>query len=77
MKIIRILLGIIVIALSSYCLISKNFEPMQYMLLFLGAFMLVTGISELQKEQHRFEGYMCIIVSLFIFFVSIYSFLLN
>ncbi|WP_419960592.1 DUF3953 domain-containing protein [Psychrobacillus sp. BM2] len=33
--------------------------------------MLVPGLSELQKDRKRFEGYMFIIVSLFIFFVSI------
>lgn len=77
MKIIRIILGIIVIALSSYSLISRNFELMPFMMLFLGAFMLVSGLSELQKDRKRFEGYMCIIVSLFIFFVSIQGFLLN
>ncbi|WP_397539205.1 DUF3953 domain-containing protein [Rummeliibacillus pycnus] len=77
MKIIRVLLGIIVIAFSSYCLISKNFELMPFMMLFLGAFMLATGLGELQKDRKRFEGYMCIIVSLFIFFVSIKGFLMN
>lgn len=77
MKIIRIILGIIVIALSSYSLISRNFELMPFMMLFLGAFMLVTGLSEIQKDRKRFEGYMFIIVSLFIFFVSIQGFLLN
>nr|WP_255349290.1 DUF3953 domain-containing protein [Paenisporosarcina sp. HGH0030] len=46
-------------------------------MLFLGAFMLVTGLFELQKDRKRFEGYMFIIVSLFIFFVSIQGFLLN
>ena len=77
MKVIRIILAIIVIALSSYSLISKNFELMPFMMLFLGAFMLVTGLSELQKDRKRFEGYMFFIVSLFIFFVSIQGFLLN
>ncbi|MGG0654953.1 DUF3953 domain-containing protein [Rummeliibacillus pycnus] len=77
MKIIRVLLGIIVIAFSSYGLISENFELMPFMMLFLGAFMLATGLVELQKDRKRFEGYMCIIVSLFIFFVSIKGFLLN
>ncbi|MEK4760688.1 DUF3953 domain-containing protein [Viridibacillus sp. FSL E2-0187] len=33
--------------------------------------MLVIGLDELQKDRKRFEGYMWIIVSLFIFFVSI------
>ncbi|MFJ7826642.1 DUF3953 domain-containing protein [Psychrobacillus sp. NPDC096623] len=77
MKIIRILLGIIVIAFASYGLISRKFELMPFMMFFLGAFMLVTGLVELQRDRKRFEGYMFIIVSLFIFFVSIQGFLLN
>lgn len=77
MKITRIIFAIIVIALSSYSLISRDFELMPIVILFLGAFMLVTGLSELQKDRKRFEGYMFIIVSLFIFFVSIQGLLLN
>ena len=77
MKIIRIILAIIVIVLSSYSLIRGNFELMPFMMLFLGAFMLATGLSELQKDRKRFEGYMFIVVSLFIFFVSLQGFLFN
>ena len=74
MKITRFILALIVIALSSYSLISNNFESMPFMMLFLGAFMLVSGLSELQKDRKRFEGYMFIVVSIFIFFVSIQGF---
>ena len=77
MKIIKVLLGITVIAISSYSLITRNSELMPIMMLFLGTFMLVTGLVELQKDRKRFEGYMSILVSLFIFFVSIQGFLLN
>lgn len=77
MKILRIILVIIVIALSIYILISRNFELMPFMMLFLGAFMLLTGLAELQKDRKGFVGYMSIIVSLFIFFVSAQGFLLN
>ncbi|MES1042838.1 DUF3953 domain-containing protein [Peribacillus simplex] len=77
MKIVRVTLAIIVIALSAYQLITGNFELMPYSMLFLGATMLVTGLVELQKDRKRFWGYMSIVVSLFLFFVSIQGFLIN
>ncbi|MFY0804774.1 DUF3953 domain-containing protein [Peribacillus frigoritolerans] len=42
-----------------------------------GELILVTGLSELQKDQKGFWGYMNIVISLFIFFVSIQGFLMN
>ncbi|CAH0314163.1 hypothetical protein SRABI96_05136 [Peribacillus sp. Bi96] len=77
MKMIRIILAIIVLALSAYQLITENFELMPYSMLFLGAIMLVTGLSELQKDRKGFWGYMSIVISLFVFFVSIQGFLMN
>ncbi|WP_419962338.1 DUF3953 domain-containing protein [Psychrobacillus sp. BM2] len=74
MKITRILLGVIVIAFSIYILISRNYELMPFMMLLFGTFMLLSGLVELQKDRKKFEGYMFIIVSLFIFFVFIQSF---
>ncbi|MBX9953362.1 YczI family protein [Peribacillus simplex] len=50
---------------------------MPYYMFFLGALILVTGLSELQKDRKGFWGYMNIVISLFIFFVSIQGFLLN
>ncbi|MDM5312293.1 DUF3953 domain-containing protein [Peribacillus frigoritolerans] len=35
----------------------------------------MTGLSELQKDRKGFWGYMNIVISLFIFFVSIQGFL--
>ncbi|MBT2719226.1 DUF3953 domain-containing protein [Bacillus sp. ISL-57] len=77
MKIVRVILAIIVLALSAYQIITQNFELMPYSMLFLGAIMLVTGLVELQKDRKRFWGYMSIVVSLFLFFVSIQGFLIN
>ena len=74
---IRIILAIIVLALSAYQLITENFELMPYSMLFLGAIMLVTGLSEFQKDRKDFWGYMSIGISLFVFFVSIQGFLMN
>ncbi|PEJ33297.1 hypothetical protein CN689_12260 [Peribacillus butanolivorans] len=77
LKILRIAFSIIVLILSGYGLITENFELSSYMIFFLGALMLVTGLAELQKDRKRFWGYMSIIVSLYAFFVSIHGFLLN
>ncbi|MCM3677400.1 DUF3953 domain-containing protein [Peribacillus simplex] len=77
MKIVRIILAIIVLALSAYLLITENFEFMPYLMLISGAIMLVRGLAELQKDRKGFGGYMFIIVSLFVFFVSIKGFLMN
>ncbi|MGM0890749.1 DUF3953 domain-containing protein [Peribacillus simplex] len=77
MKIVRITLGIIVLALTAYQLITKNFDLRPYSMLFLGALILVTGLAELQKDRKDFWGYMNIVISLFVFFVSIQGFLMN
>ncbi|MBK5443479.1 MULTISPECIES: DUF3953 domain-containing protein [unclassified Peribacillus] len=77
LKILRIVFSIIVLTLSGYGLITGNFKLSSYMIFFLGALMLVTGLAELQKDRKRFWGYMSIIVSLYAFFVSIQGFLLN
>ncbi|MFJ7994425.1 DUF3953 domain-containing protein [Peribacillus frigoritolerans] len=77
MKIVRITLGVIVLALIAYQLITGNFELRPYSMLFLGALILVTGLAELQKDRKDFWGYMNIVISLFVFFVSIQGFLRN
>ncbi|MBT2616246.1 MULTISPECIES: DUF3953 domain-containing protein [unclassified Bacillus (in: firmicutes)] len=75
MKIVRIILAIIVLALSAYQLITETFV-MPYLMLIVGALMLVTGLVELQKD--RKGGFLgCVVVSIFLFFVSIQGFLLN
>ena len=77
LKLLRIVFSIIVLTLSGYSLTTKNFELSSYMIFFLGALMLVTGLVELQKDRKGFWGYMSIIASLFAFFVAIQGFLLN
>ncbi|MDM5452107.1 MULTISPECIES: DUF3953 domain-containing protein [Peribacillus] len=76
MKIVRIILGIIVIALSATQLITGNSELLPYTMLFLGLMMLVIGIIELQKDRKGFGGYMCLAVSLFVFYVATQGFLI-
>ncbi|CAH0158414.1 DUF3953 domain-containing protein [Peribacillus simplex] len=76
MKIVKLILAMIVLAVSVYQLITGNFDLMPYSMLFLGALMLVTGLVELQKD--RKGGFLgCVVVSLFLFFVSIQGFFLN
>ncbi|MBL3645913.1 DUF3953 domain-containing protein [Bacillus sp. RHFB] len=72
---VRIILAIVVIVLSSYSLITQTFELMPYYMFFLGAFMLVTGLAEIQKDRKGFWGYMNIVISLFLFFFYIPYFL--
>lgn len=76
MKIVKIILVIIVLALSSYQLMIGNFELMPYSMLFLAAIMLVTGLVELQGD--RKGGFLgCVVVSLFLLVVSILGFLMD
>ncbi|MGZ9819484.1 DUF3953 domain-containing protein [Peribacillus simplex] len=76
MKIVKLILVMIVLALSAYQLITGKFELMPYSMLFLGALMLVIGLVELQGD--RKGGFLgCVVVSLFLFFVSIQGFFLN
>lgn len=81
LKLLRIILSVAVIALSIFSLITENNEfiakIIPYLMLLLGASMLVTGLIELQKNKKGFWGYMSIVVSLFVFFVAIKGFLLN
>ncbi|UOR13984.1 DUF3953 domain-containing protein [Halobacillus amylolyticus] len=46
-------------------------------MLCLGALVLVIGVAELQKGPKQLWGYINIIASVFVFFVSIQWFLLN
>ncbi|MGY0695045.1 DUF3953 domain-containing protein [Virgibacillus sp. FSP13] len=72
LKVIKIILGIAVIILSGYSLITQDFTFIPYMVLFLGLFMIVTGISEFQRKQ-KFNALITIPASLFILFVFIYT----
>ncbi|MDM5291889.1 DUF3953 domain-containing protein [Peribacillus simplex] len=73
---VRVILVVVVLVLSSYSLITET-ELMPYYMFFLGALSLVTGLVELQKDRKGFWGYMSIVISLFVFFVSIQGFLIN
>ncbi|WP_186673750.1 DUF3953 domain-containing protein [Sporosarcina sp. BP05] len=73
LKISRVILSVIVIALAGYGLITKNFEFMPYMMFFLGAFILVMGVLELQAKRMT-NAIISFLGSAFILFVAIYTF---
>ncbi|WP_240616362.1 DUF3953 domain-containing protein [Planococcus maitriensis] len=50
---------------------------MPYVMLTMGIFMLVAGFEKIQKDRKEFWGYMFVIVSIFIFFVSAQGFIVN
>lgn len=74
---LRIVFAIITLVLAGYGLITGNSGVVStYMMLFMGAMLLVMGISEIKNERKQI-GFISIIVSLFVFYVSIQGFLLN
>lgn len=77
MKIIRIILNVIVIVFAAYVLFIEDFTLMPYVMLTLGIFMLVAGFEKIQKDRKEFWGYMFVLVSLFILFVSAQGFIVN
>lgn len=76
LKTLRIVLAIIVIILAVYGLITKSPAVSPYMLFFMGAMFLVLAISEF-KMKRKGIGIISIIVSLFVFYVSMQGFILN
>jgi len=74
--ILRLIFASVVILLSIYGLITHKSALMSYMFFFLGATSLLASISEFQLKRKK-NGYFYLIVSLFVFFVSIQGFLYN
>ena len=71
MKILRLILAIIVVALSSYALITGiPGAIIPYVLLFLGLMLLVTGITEF-REKRNATAITLFLVAGFSFYVSI------
>ncbi|WP_042348628.1 DUF3953 domain-containing protein [Bacillus massiliigorillae] len=77
LKTSRIILTIITVGLSAYALITEKYDYNSYTLLLLGFIMLLMGLEELQKDRKNFWGYIGIIASVFVFFVSIKVFLFS
>lgn len=55
LKISRYFMGVVVLILAAYGLITKNFGMSRYMLLATAVYMLVFGLSEF-KEARRENG---------------------
>ncbi|MBD8014230.1 DUF3953 domain-containing protein [Planococcus sp. Sa1BUA13] len=77
LKISRIIFQIVGVGLAAYVLWSQNFELMPYVMLTLGILMLAAGFERIQKDKKEFFGYMFVVISLFIFFVSAQGFNVN
>lgn len=77
LKTLRIILSLLILSVSVYSLVTENFDNSSYLTLLIGFLMLVMGVEELQKDKKGFWGYMCIVVSMFAFGVSINGFLLS
>lgn len=70
----RIILGIIVLLLAGYGLITKNFVAQPIMMLGLSAFILVGGLTELNEGKKR-RGYINLFLSAFVLFILVQSIL--
>ncbi|GAB4074791.1 hypothetical protein GCM10028778_22940 [Barrientosiimonas marina] len=76
LKALRVISPIIVVVLAGYALITGNYIVMPYMMLFMGITFLVMGIAQI-KEEGKLIGIFSIIVSIFVFYVSVQSFLFS
>jgi hypothetical protein len=67
---IRMILGIIVIFLAGFGLLTKNFVAQPFMMVALGTFVLVGGIKEHKNGQKR-RAMVSFLLSIFVFTVFI------
>jgi hypothetical protein len=74
LKILHIVLSITVISIAGYGLITDDFKLQPFMMFFLSLTMLVMGIREFQKGNKSY-GWLGIVAFIFIFYVSIQTFL--
>jgi hypothetical membrane protein len=72
LKVLRVIFALIAVGLAVYALITNNYELSSYMLFFLGAMMLVMGISELKVKRKK-NAIISLLASAFVIFVSIYT----
>ncbi len=71
---LRMLFSIIVMALATYGLFTKDFQFHAYMTLFLGLTFLIMGIQEIQQER-KVMGWILLLIFGFSVFTSIQGFL--
>jgi hypothetical protein len=75
-KKLRLILGIVVLLLASFGLITKNFVAQPFMMLGLSAFVLVGGLDELKQGKKR-RGYINIFLAVFVLAIFVQSFFLR
>jgi hypothetical protein len=73
LKKIRITLGIVVLLLAGFGLLTKNFVAQPFMMLGLSAFILIGGLDELKQGRKR-RGYISIFLSVFVLAILVQSF---
>ena len=73
-KKLRITLGIVVLLLAGYGLITKNFVAQPIMMLSLSAFILVGGLDELKQGIKR-RGYISLFLAVFVLAIATRTFL--
>jgi hypothetical protein len=74
LKVLHIILSITVISIAGYSLITDDFNLQPFMMFFLSLTMLVMGIREFLKGNKSY-GWLGIVAFIFIFYVSIQTFL--
>ena len=72
MRILKTIIAIIVVTLSSYSLITGEYGTMPYILLLLGGMFLVWGVNEF-KENRKTTAIFLLLTAGFALFVGIYT----
>ncbi|MBZ5201402.1 DUF3953 domain-containing protein [Planomicrobium chinense] len=74
MKILRFVIGLIVIAISVYGLTTKDYTYSAFSTLFMGFFFALFGIEELRNNRKKGLGYFFLAVAAFILIMALFSF---
>ncbi|MFC7063432.1 DUF3953 domain-containing protein [Halobacillus seohaensis] len=74
-KKLKIGLALLVIVMAIYVMITDNSTLVPYLMFIVGVHVLTVGITEIKKDNKNFWGYTSIASAVFVFFVSIYTFL--
>ncbi len=72
MKVVKFTLSVVVVFLSSYSLLIRNYTLLPYTLLLLGIFLLTMGVSEFQ-EKRKVTAITLFLVAGFNIFVTVFS----
>ncbi|MEK5215459.1 DUF3953 domain-containing protein [Psychrobacillus sp. FSL H8-0487] len=74
MKIIKIILALVVMAVSTYGLFTRDFSYGPISSLLLGIFIAIIGIEEFKNKGKNSWGMFFILVSLLVIVVALFSF---